>query len=282
MLIHSLIALALLAALASPALAQPAVPAVPPAAGARPAPVAAAPAPVAPRPGPAADATRTSDAAPMASAPIPVTPAFAPAPAARQAAATPNATVPAVAGDAPPTSDAPTTVARNAPVTAPSTGAAAPTTDAAAIPAVPTPESLQTVTKNYPVTAEGNAHFLATYATMSGVKTLDGGVMYRALVTGKGTTSPLGRLDTVTVSYRGWLIDGTSFDNSPIGAPRSFQLAQLIEGWRTALLKMKTGDLWEIVVPSPLAYGAEGRPGRIPPNQALIFVISLGKVEYAG
>jgi FKBP-type peptidyl-prolyl cis-trans isomerase len=212
----------------------------------------------------------------MASAPT-----FAPAPAARPAAPNPNAAVPAVAGDAPPTSDAPTTVARNAPAAAPSTGAA-PTTDAAAIPAVPTAESLQTVAKNYPVTAEGNARFLATYATMPGVKTLDGGVMYRALVTGKGTTSPLGRLDTVTVSYRGWLIDGTSFDNSPIGTPRSFQLAQLIEGWRTALLKMKTGDLWEIVVPSPLAYGAEGRPGRIPPNQALIFVISLGKVEYAG
>jgi FKBP-type peptidyl-prolyl cis-trans isomerase FklB len=114
------------------------------------------------------------------------------------------------------------------------------------------------------------------------VKTLDGGVMVRPLVTGKGTTSPIGRLDNVTVTYRGWMINGASFDATQPGVPRTFQLAQLITGWRTALTKMKTGDLWEIVVPAALAYGAEGRPGVIPPNQTLIFVISLGKVEYSG
>ena len=64
------------------------------------------------------------------------------------------------------------------------------------------------------------------------VKKLPGGTMYRVLVQGKGKAMPLGRLDTVTVSYRGWLIDGTSFDSSPVGSPRSFQLASLIPGWR--------------------------------------------------
>ena len=86
----------------------------------------------------------------------------------------------------------------------------------------------------------------------------------------------------MTVSYRGWLIDGTSFDASPVGAPRSFQLSALISGWREALMKMKEGDLWEVVIPSEQAYGAAGRAGRIPPDQTLIFVISLGKIEYAG
>ena len=51
---------------------------------------------------------------------------------------------------------------------------------------------------------------------------------------------------------------------------------------RDALLKMKQGDLWEIVIPADQAYGAEGRPGRIAPNQTLIFVVSLAAVAYAG
>jgi len=48
------------------------------------------------------------------------------------------------------------------------------------------------------------------------------------------------------------------------------------------LMKMKVGDLWEVAVPADQAYGAEGRGARVPPNQTLIFVISLAKVEYAG
>ena len=106
--------------------------------------------------------------------------------------------------------------------------------------------------------------------------------MYRVLFKGTGKQTPLGRADTVTVSYRGWLIDGTSFDSSPVGSPRAFQINALIPGWRDALLKMKEGDLWEIVVPADQAYGAEGRAGRIPPNQTLIFVVSLAHVAYAG
>ena len=273
MLNRTLLALAFLA-LPVAAAAQPAVPAVPPAPGARPAPVAVTPAaPVRP----AAPARVGADDPPTSDVARATAPAFAPA-AVVSAPAAPRPAPPASASDAPPTSGAPIATASAAPATD-----LAPTTDAAAAtPAIPLAESLQTVTKNYTLTAEGNARFLATFATLPGVKTLDGGVMYRPLVVGKGTNSPLGRLDLVTVSYRGWMIDGTSFDNSPPGSPRNFQIAQLIEGWRTALLKMKVGDLWEIAIPAPLAYGPEGRPGRIPPNQTLVFVVSLAKVEYAG
>jgi FKBP-type peptidyl-prolyl cis-trans isomerase FklB len=268
------IALPLLA-LPVAAMAQPAVPAVPPAPAAqRPAtaPVAA-PRPAAAAPAPSADDPPTTSAA--------AAPAFAPAPAARAAAAP----APAASADTPPT-----TAAVAAPV-APAAADDAPTSDAApttlasaapAAPAVPTAESIQTVTKASPLTVEGNAQFLVTYAAMPGVKTLPNGVMYRVLVEGKSKNTPLGRLDLVTVSYRGWLINGTSFDNSQPGNPRTFQIAQLIEGWREAMLKMKEGDLWEVVIPAALAYGAEGRAGVIPPNQTLVFVISLAKIEYAG
>jgi hypothetical protein len=277
MLIRTLAALSLTTVLAAPAWAQPAVPAVPPAPAAK-RPAAAPRSAVAPAAAPAAapgPAISADD--PPTSAPAVAGPAFAPAPAARAAA-------PAAAADAPPTTAPTATVAAPA-AGAPPSSDAPPTTVASAAPAapaVPTPESIQTVTKASPLTPEGNAQFLANYATLPGVKTLPNGVMYRVLVESKNKNTPLGRLDMVTVSYRGWLINGTSFDNSPPGIPRTFQIAQLIEGWREAMLKMKEGDLWEVVIPSALAYGAEGRSGVIPPNQTLVFVISLAKIEYAG
>jgi len=46
-------------------------------------------------------------------------------------------------------------------------------------------------------------------------------------------------------------------------------------------LKMKTGDQWQIVIPAALAYGAEGRPPVIPPNQTLVFMVKLDSVAYA-
>jgi FKBP-type peptidyl-prolyl cis-trans isomerase len=148
----------------------------------------------------------------------------------------------------------------------------------AAAPALP-----PTVARNYPITPEGNATFLAQYAARPDVKKLEGGVLYRVLRPAEPKSNgPIARGDTVTVSYRGWLIDGTAFDQTKPGLPVQFSLNGVVPGWRTALMKMKVGDLWEVVVPSDQAYGAEGRGARIPPNQTLIFVISLAKVEYAG
>jgi len=44
---------------------------------------------------------------------------------------------------------------------------------------------------------------------------------------------------------------------------------------------MKTGDTWELAIPSELGYGADGAGDTIPPNQTLVFTMSLVKVEYA-
>jgi FKBP-type peptidyl-prolyl cis-trans isomerase FklB len=153
-----------------------------------------------------------------------------------------------------------------------------PADSAPAAPAVP-----PTVTKNFPLTDDGNARFLAEYAARPDVKRLDGGVLYRVLHAAEANSNgPIARGDTVTVTYRGWLIDGQVFDQTKPSIPIQFTLNALIDGWRTALMQMKVGDLWEIVIPADQAYGAEGRPGRIPPNQTLVFVVSLAKVEYAG
>jgi hypothetical protein len=276
------------------ALAQPAVPAAPaarndapaamaPAPAARTAAPTATPAPVI-RPAASADDPPTTDAVTVRPAtPAPVASA---APTPRSSSAAVPAVGPAASTSAAPPSSAPTAVdtppTTTAAASAPPTTDAPPTTTASVPDGPPSPESLLTVARNSPLTPEGNAAFLANYATMPGVVKLPSGTMYRVLVTGKGKASPLGRGDMVTVSYRGWLINGTSFDSSPVGSPRTFAITALIPGWREALLKMKEGDLYEIVIPADQAYGAEGRPGRIPPNQALVFVVSLAKVEFAG
>ena len=132
----------------------------------------------------------------------------------------------------------------------------------------------------YTLTPDSNARFLADYAKRPGVVKLPDGLMYRVLETGNGTgVQNLG--DVVTVYYRGALINGKVFDQTQPDEPRQFPAGGLIPGWVEALSKMKTGDMWEIVIPSALGYGEDGAGDTIPPDQTLVFVMKLVKVEYA-
>lgn len=81
--------------------------------------------------------------------------------------------------------------------------------------------------------------------------------------------------DTVTIHYRGWLLDGTSFDSSENrGQPSTFPLGNLIQGWQLGIPGMKEGGTRRLYIPSDLAYGAAGRTN-IPPNSDLVFEIQL-------
>ncbi len=120
--------------------------------------------------------------------------------------------------------------------------------------------------------AEGEA-YLAENAEQDGVTITDSGLQYRALESGDGETPATD--DTVEVHYEGKLIDGTVFDSSyERGEPVSFQVGQVIPGWQEALQLMNVGDVWEIVIPSDLAYGDQGQ-GPIGPNETLIFKVEL-------
>ncbi|MCD6045049.1 MAG: mip [Gammaproteobacteria bacterium] len=128
--------------------------------------------------------------------------------------------------------------------------------------------------------AKEGAAFLAANKTKQGVQTMPDGLQYRSLTTGTGAMPTSN--DTVTVDYEGRLIDGTVFDSSyKQGQPVSFKVAEVIPGWQEALTHMKVGDVWEIYVPSQLAYGAQGVGGPIGPNQTLIFKIHLIDVKPA-
>jgi FKBP-type peptidyl-prolyl cis-trans isomerase FklB len=81
---------------------------------------------------------------------------------------------------------------------------------------------------------------------------------------------------TVTVNYRGMLVDGTEFDSTwAHGAPVSFTVDKVISGWQDVIPLMHVGDRWKVVIPPQLAYGETGALPRIGPNEALVFEIEL-------
>ena len=120
--------------------------------------------------------------------------------------------------------------------------------------------------------------FQAEYSQRQGVVATASGLQYRVIETGEGR-SP-GPADTVVVHYVGQLIDGTEFDSSKgRGTPATFSLGGIIPGWQEALQLMREGDIWEVVIPSELAYGAQGAGASIGPNETLVFEIELISVK---
>lgn len=120
---------------------------------------------------------------------------------------------------------------------------------------------------------EGPA-FLAANKTKPGVVTLPSGLQYKILKEGTGPKPTA--TDTVTVNYRGTLLDGTEFDSSyKRGEPATFPVNRVIKGWTEALQLMPVGSKWELYIPADLAYGAAGAGGDIGPNATLIFDVEL-------
>lgn len=119
--------------------------------------------------------------------------------------------------------------------------------------------------------------FLAENAARDDVTVTASGLQYRVLESGEGA-SPTAA-DQVRVHYRGRLVDGTEFDSSyKRGEPATFGVVQVIPGWTEVLQLMKSGDKWEVVIPSELGYGERGAGGMIPPNATLIFDVELLEV----
>jgi peptidylprolyl isomerase len=104
----------------------------------------------------------------------------------------------------------------------------------------------------------------------------DSGLKYYEIAKGDGPVLEEGQ--TALIDYTGWLEDGTMFDSSiPRGQPLPVPLGAgaMIPGFDEALLiDLRVGDVRQLVIPSDLAYGEQGRPG-IPPNSVLIFEIEV-------
>jgi FKBP-type peptidyl-prolyl cis-trans isomerase len=132
----------------------------------------------------------------------------------------------------------------------------------------------------YDLSADSNKKFLADNAAKAGVIVRPSGLQYRVIHAGSGKPVKSAG-DQVTVTYRGSLITGKVFDQTQPGNTATFPAGRLIPGWVEALSLMKEGDEWELVIPPELAYGAQGAGGVIPPNQTLVFDMTLISVAPA-
>ena len=118
------------------------------------------------------------------------------------------------------------------------------------------------------------AKFLEENKKKEGVKTAASGLQYKVLKEGNGAQPKA--TDTVTVNYRGTLINGTEFDSSyKRGQPATFPVNGVIKGWTEALQLMKVGSKYQLFIPSNLAYGERAVSPDLSANSTLIFEVEL-------
>ena len=106
------------------------------------------------------------------------------------------------------------------------------------------------------------------------------GLRYKILQEGNGVKAEKGK--TVSVHYKGQLLDGQVFDSSyQRKQPIDFTLGvgQVIAGWDEGIQLLKVGDKARFVIPSNIAYGSQGAGGAIPPDATLIFDVELMNVK---
>ena len=97
------------------------------------------------------------------------------------------------------------------------------------------------------------------------------------VITSQGTGLQPTINSTVTVNYRGYLTDGSLFDQSTsLGV--SFPLSSVIKGWQEGIPYYKKGGKGILLIPSALGYG-ERATSKIPANSVLIFDVELLNVQ---
>jgi FKBP-type peptidyl-prolyl cis-trans isomerase FkpA len=94
------------------------------------------------------------------------------------------------------------------------------------------------------------------------------------VITEEGTGDHPDISSEVTVRYKGYLTDGTVFDETTGNATATFPLSGLIRGWQIGIPKLKQGGKGTFFIPSDLGYG-DNATGNIPANSVLIFDIEL-------
>lgn len=118
-----------------------------------------------------------------------------------------------------------------------------------------------------------NDNFFALNKKKQGVVTTSSGLQYKVIK--KGTGPKPKASDSVSVLYKGMLLDSTTFDSTVDNQPMVLSLQRTIPGLVEGIQLMPVGSKYRFFIPPELAYGSQGAPPRIPPNAALIFDIEL-------
>jgi len=96
--------------------------------------------------------------------------------------------------------------------------------------------------------------------------------LYYIVTTPGGTVHPTIN-STVTAYYKGYLADGSVFDQTTT-TPVQFPLSGVIAGWQEGLQLIGAGGKIKLLIPSALGYGGVSKPG-IPMNSVTIFDVEL-------
>jgi FKBP-type peptidyl-prolyl cis-trans isomerase FkpA len=78
---------------------------------------------------------------------------------------------------------------------------------------------------------------------------------------------------SVLARYKGYLLDGTVFDQSATAI--TFNLQSVIVGWTIGMQKFKRRSKGKLLIPSPFAYGSVAKGDKLPANSILIFDIEM-------
>ena len=118
--------------------------------------------------------------------------------------------------------------------------------------------------------------FLDANKLKDGVAVTSSGLQY--IIEEKGSGIVPKSEDTVEVKYKGELLDGTVFDQTPDDQTVSFPLDAVIAGWTEGIQLIGEGGKIRLFIPPQLGYGESGAGGVIPANSTLIFDVELVKV----
>ena len=97
------------------------------------------------------------------------------------------------------------------------------------------------------------------------------------IISEEGTGKQATATSTITVTYKGYLINGTIFDQSKDGVS-TFLLKGLIQGWIEGIPYFKEGGSGVLLIPAHLAYGGYNN-GIIKAGSVVIFDIKLISVN---
>lgn len=109
-----------------------------------------------------------------------------------------------------------------------------------------------------------------------GYKKTASGLLYKVIAEGQGDCFTENQI--IEMKYCGKHINGEVFDQTTGEETRPLSPAQVVPGFKEALLMMKPGSKMEVIIPSDLGYGPDGR-GSIQSNEVLTFTIETIKLK---
>lgn len=96
------------------------------------------------------------------------------------------------------------------------------------------------------------------------------GVYYEIMDSGAG--DPVVYTSTVTVNYKGSLLNGPQFDDV---TNRSILYINAMQGWQVGINKIRPGGRIKLYVPSQLGYGKYVPKPEVPANSILVYELEL-------